>query len=61
MYKQGACPRAEALLREAAEKLPTNAEVLYHLGTAQAKIGRPPGRGRGQGDTRLVAGGPLIG
>jgi len=40
MYKQGAYPRAEQLLREAAEKLPTNAEVLYHLGMAQAKIGR---------------------
>ena len=39
-YKQGAYPAAEALLREAAEKLPTNAEVLYHLGMAQAKIGR---------------------
>jgi len=39
-YKQGAIPRAEALLREAAEKLPTNAEVLYHLGMAQAKLGR---------------------
>jgi Flp pilus assembly protein TadD len=40
MYKQAAYPRAEALLREAAEKLPTNAEVLYHLGMAQAKMGR---------------------
>jgi Flp pilus assembly protein TadD len=39
-YKQGALPGAEALLREAAEKLPTNAEVLYHLGMAQAKLGR---------------------
>ena len=38
LYKQGAYPRAEALLREAAEKLPTNAEVLYHLGMAQAKL-----------------------
>ena len=40
LYKQGAYPRAEALLREAAEKLPTNAEVLYHLGMAQAKLGQ---------------------
>ena len=39
-YKQGAYPAAEALLREAAEKLPTNPEVLYHLGMAQAKVGR---------------------
>ena len=39
-YKQGAYPAAEALLREAAEKLPTNAEVLYHLGMAQAKMSR---------------------
>jgi Flp pilus assembly protein TadD len=39
-YKSGAFPAAEALLREASEKLPTNAEVLYHLGMAQAKIGR---------------------
>jgi putative PEP-CTERM system TPR-repeat lipoprotein len=39
-YKQGAYPRAESLFREAAEKLPTNAEVVYHLGMAQAKIGR---------------------
>ena len=38
MYKQGAYPAAETLLREAAEKLPTNAEVLYHLGMAQAKL-----------------------
>ena len=38
LYKQGAYPRAEALLREAAEKLPTNAEVVYHLGMAQAKL-----------------------
>ena len=40
LYKQGAFPRAEALLREAAEKLPTNPEVLYHLGVAQAKLGK---------------------
>jgi len=40
LYKQAAYPRAESLLREAAEKLPTNAEVLYHLGMAQAKVGR---------------------
>ena len=40
MYKQGAYPGAEALLREAAEKLPTNAEVLYHLGMAQASAGQ---------------------
>ena len=39
-YKQGAYPRAESLLREAAEKLPTNAEVVYHLGMAQAKMGK---------------------
>jgi tetratricopeptide (TPR) repeat protein len=39
-YKQGAYPAAEALLREAAEKLPTNPDVLYHLGMAQAKVGR---------------------
>ena len=42
MYKQGAYPGAEALLREAAEKLPTNAEVLYHLGMAQAGWTRTP-------------------
>ena len=40
LYKQGAYPRAETLFREAAEKLPTNAEVQYHLGMAQARIGR---------------------
>ncbi len=40
LYKQGAHARAEALLREAAEKLSTNAEVLYHLGMAQSKIGK---------------------
>ena len=40
LYKQGAIPRAAQLLGEAAEKLPTNAEVLYHLGMAQAKLGR---------------------
>lgn len=40
LYKQGAYPRAEALFREAADKLPTNAEVHYHLGMAQAKIGK---------------------
>jgi Flp pilus assembly protein TadD len=39
-YKLAAYPAAEALLREAAEKLPTNAEVLYHLGMAQAKMSR---------------------
>ena len=39
-YKQGAYPAAEALLRESAEKLPTNPDVLYHLGMAQAKLGR---------------------
>ena len=39
-YKQGAYPRAESLLREASEKLPTNAEVVYHLGMAQAKMGK---------------------
>jgi Flp pilus assembly protein TadD len=39
-YKKGAFPSAESLLREAAEKLPTNAEVLYHLGMAQAKLGK---------------------
>jgi tetratricopeptide (TPR) repeat protein len=39
-YKQGAHARAEAVLREAAEKLPTNAEVLYHLGMAQSKVGK---------------------
>ena len=33
LYKQGAYPRAAALFSEAAEKLPTNAEVMYHLGT----------------------------
>ena len=40
LYKQGAYPRAEALLKEAAEKLPDNPEVLYHLGMAQEKLGR---------------------
>ena len=40
LYKQGAYPRAETLFREAVEKLPTNAEVMYHLGMVQAKIGR---------------------
>jgi tetratricopeptide (TPR) repeat protein len=40
LYKQGAYPRAEALLREAAEKLADNPEVLYHLGMAQTKMGR---------------------
>jgi Flp pilus assembly protein TadD len=40
LYKQGAYPRAEALLREASEKLTTNAEVFYHLGMAQVKLGR---------------------
>jgi len=40
LYKQGALPRAAQLLSEAAEKLPTNAEVLYHLGMVQAKLGR---------------------
>jgi putative PEP-CTERM system TPR-repeat lipoprotein len=39
-YKLAAYPAAEALLREAAEKLPTNAEVLYHLGMAQAKMSK---------------------
>jgi putative PEP-CTERM system TPR-repeat lipoprotein len=39
-YKQAAYPAAEALLREAVEKLPANAEVQYHLGMALAKLGR---------------------
>jgi len=39
-YKQGAYPRAEALFKEAAEKLPSNAEVHYHLGMAQQQMGR---------------------
>ncbi len=40
LYKQGAFPRAEQLLREAAEKIPNNPEVLYHLGMAQARLDR---------------------
>jgi tetratricopeptide (TPR) repeat protein len=40
LYKQGAYPRAAALFQEAADKLPTNAEVLYHLGLAQARLGK---------------------
>jgi Tfp pilus assembly protein PilF len=40
LYKQGAYPRAAALFSEAAERLPTNAEVLYHLGLAEAKLGK---------------------
>ena len=39
-YKKGAYPSAETLLHEAAEKLPANGEVLYHLGMAQAKLGK---------------------
>jgi tetratricopeptide (TPR) repeat protein len=40
LYKQQAYPRAEALFREAAEKLPDNPEVLYHLGMAQKELGK---------------------
>ncbi len=38
LYKQGAYPRAEALFMEAAEKLPDNGEVIYHLGLAQKEM-----------------------
>jgi len=37
-YKQQAYPRAASLFREAAEKLPDNAEVQYHLGMALQQI-----------------------
>ena len=40
LYKRQAYPQAETLLREAAEKLPNNAEVLYHLGLAQKELGK---------------------
>ena len=40
LYKQGAYPRAEAMFKEAAQKMQDSAEVLYHLGMAQEKMGR---------------------
>jgi tetratricopeptide (TPR) repeat protein len=39
-YKRGNYLVAEVLLSEAALKLPTTADVLYHLGMAQARMGR---------------------
>jgi tetratricopeptide (TPR) repeat protein len=39
-YKQKSYPAALALFEEAAEKLPGSAEVRYHLGLAQAAVGR---------------------
>jgi putative PEP-CTERM system TPR-repeat lipoprotein len=38
LFKQRAYPRAEAVLKEAAEKMPDNAEVFYHLGMAQQEM-----------------------
>jgi tetratricopeptide (TPR) repeat protein len=40
LFKQRAYPRAEAILKEAAEKMPDNAEVFYHLGMAQQEMQR---------------------
>ena len=39
LYKRGVYQRALSLLRESAEKLPTNPQVQYHVGMAYAQVG----------------------
>jgi Flp pilus assembly protein TadD len=39
LYKRGVYERALSLLKETADKMPTNAEVQYHLGMTYLKLG----------------------